>query len=195
MQGHTAIVPFPSNDKRWKLVEATMRRHGHNASGLIETLHTVQQSFGYLDEVSLRFVAASLRLPKSKVYGVATFYDFFRLKPPGEHTCVVCMGTGCYVKGAGNLMKAVEDIAHIKAGETTPDGKVSVVAARCIGACGLAPAVVLDGEVVGKVKPSLIEDRFHEWMGHEPLEIREIADSGAAERKTIPHVEPALALV
>ena len=195
MQGYTAIVPFPSNDRRWKLVEATMRRHGHSGSGLIETLHTVQESFGYLDEVSLRFVAASLHLPKSKVYGVATFYDFFRLKPPGEHTCVVCMGTGCYVKGAGKLMKTIEDIAHVKAGETTPDGKVSVVAARCIGACGLAPAVVLDGQVMGKVQPRQLEDQFREWLGHEPHEVGETAEHETVERKTTPHVEAVLALV
>jgi len=89
-----------------------MRRHGHKASSLIEVLHTVQESFGYLDEISLRFVASSLRLPLSTVFGVATYYHFFSLKPPGEHTCVVCMGTGCYVKGAGNLMKAIEEVAQ-----------------------------------------------------------------------------------
>ena len=94
-----------------------MRRYGHKASSLIEVLHTVQESFGYLDAVSLRFVASSLRLPLSEVYGVATYYHFFSLKPPGEHTCVVCMGTGCYVKGAGNLMKAIEDVAHVGPGK------------------------------------------------------------------------------
>lgn len=144
-----------------------MRRHGHKASSLIEVLHTVQESFGFLDEVSLRFVASSLRLPLSKVFGVATYYHFFSLKPPGEHTCVVCMGTGCYVKGAGNLMKAIEEVAHVKAGETTPDGKVSVVAARCIGACSLSPAVVFDGEVISKVQPCTVKDQLRRWMGHD----------------------------
>ncbi len=167
MQAYPASVPLPSTDKRWKLVEGTMRRHGHKASALIEVLHTVQESFGYLDEESLRFVASSLRLPMSKVYGVATFYHFFSLKPPGEHTCVVCMGTGCYVKGAGALMKTIEDVAHVKAGETTPDGKVSVVAARCIGACSLAPAVVFDGEVIPKAQPHQVEVQLRRWMGHD----------------------------
>jgi bidirectional [NiFe] hydrogenase diaphorase subunit len=167
MQAYPASVPLPSSDKRWKLVEATMRRHGHKSSSLIEVLHTVQESFGYLDEISLRFVASSLRLPLSTVFGVATYYHFFSLKPPGEHTCVVCMGTGCYVKGAGNLMKAIEEVAHVGAGETTPDGKVSVVAARCIGACSLSPAVVYDGEVIPKVQPAALKDQLRRWMGHD----------------------------
>jgi bidirectional [NiFe] hydrogenase diaphorase subunit len=144
-----------------------MRRYGHKASSLIEVLHTVQESFGYLDTVSLRFVASSLRLPLSEVYGVATYYHFFSLKPPGEHTCVVCMGTGCYVKGAGNLMKAIEDVAHVGAGETTPDHKVSVVAARCIGSCSLAPAVVMDGEVIPKAQPEGVKDQLRRWMSHD----------------------------
>jgi bidirectional [NiFe] hydrogenase diaphorase subunit len=167
MQAYPESVPLPSADKRWKLVEATMRRHGHKASSLIEVLHTVQESFGYLDSVSLRFVATSLRLPLSEVYGVATYYHFFNLKPAGEHTCVVCMGTGCYVKGSGNLMKAIEDEAHITAGETTPDGKVSVVAARCIGSCSLAPAAVFDGEVAPKADAEMVRAQIRRWMSHD----------------------------
>jgi bidirectional [NiFe] hydrogenase diaphorase subunit len=144
-----------------------MRRHGHKASSLIEVLHTVQESFGYLDCVSLRFVASSLRLPLSEVYGVATYYHYFSLKPPGQHTCVVCMGTGCYVKGSGNLMKAIEDVAHVTAGETTADGKVSVVAARCIGSCSLSPAVVFDGEVMPKAQPEGVKDQIRRWLDHD----------------------------
>lgn len=167
MQAYPEQVPLPSADKRWKLVEATMRRHGHKASSLIEVLHTVQESFGYLDSESLRFVASSLRLPLSEVYGVATYYHFFNLKPAGEHTCVVCMGTGCYVKGAGNLMKAIEEVTHITAGETTTDGKVSVVAARCIGSCSLAPAAVFDGEVVPKADVEMVKAQMRRWMNHD----------------------------
>jgi bidirectional [NiFe] hydrogenase diaphorase subunit len=167
MQAYPASVPSPSDDKRWKTVVATMRRHGNESFALIEVLHTVQESFGFLDDVSLRFVASSLRLPLSKVYGVATFYHFFSLKPQGEHTCVVCMGTACYVKGAGELMKAIQQVAHVKAGETTPDNKISVVAARCIGACGLAPAVVYDGEVVPKAQPQDVTNQMRRWMGHD----------------------------
>jgi len=167
MQANRAMVPPPSDDKRWKLVEGTMRRHGHESYALIEVLHTVQESFGFLDETALRYVAQALRLPLSKVYGVATFYHFFTLKPQGEHTCVICMGTACYIKGAANLLKAVEDLAHVKAGETTADNKLSLVTARCLGSCGLAPAVVFDGDVVGKMEPQDVDTRLRRWVGHD----------------------------
>ena len=167
MQVQTGNVPPPSADKRWKLVEGTMRRHGHEPDALIEVLHTVQESFGFLDEAALRFVARSMRVPLSKVYGVATFYHFFTLKPQGEHTCVICMGTACYIKGAGTLLKAVEDVAGVKAGETTADNKMSLVTARCLGSCGLAPAVVFDGDVVGKMGPQDMEARLRGWIGHD----------------------------
>jgi bidirectional [NiFe] hydrogenase diaphorase subunit len=104
----------PSADKRWRIVDATMRRHGYSSNALIESLHTAQESFGYLDEQALRFVAMSLRAPLSKVYGVATFYQFFSLKPQGEHNCVVCMGTACYIKGAPRLLDALDERYQVK---------------------------------------------------------------------------------
>ena len=85
----------PSDDKRWRIVQAAMRRNGFKRSGLIESLHSVQESFGYLDEDSLRYVALSLRAPLSQVYGVSTFYHLFSLKPAGKQSCVVCTGTAC----------------------------------------------------------------------------------------------------
>ncbi len=157
----------PSADKRWKLVEATIRRHGAEGHALIESLHTVQECFGYLDETALKFVAAALHLPLSKVYGVATFYQFFTLKPQGEHNCVVCMGTACYIKGAPALLEAVGEAHKVKAGETTKDGKLSLLTARCLGSCGLAPAVVFDGNVVGKVDRSEVLKRIEKWMSND----------------------------
>jgi bidirectional [NiFe] hydrogenase diaphorase subunit len=153
----------PSADKRWRLVDATMRRLGNQSRGLIETLHTVQETFGYLDEQALRYVAISLRVPLSRAYGVATFYHFFTLKPAGEHTCVVCMGTACYIKGAPQLLSALQHDLGIKPGETTADGKVSVLTARCLGSCGLAPAVVYDHDVAGKVSPTDLRERLKKW--------------------------------
>jgi len=157
----------PSTDKRWRLVDATMRRLGNQSRGLIETLHTVQETFGYLDEGALRYVAVSLRVPLSRAYGVATFYHFFTLKPAGEHTCVVCMGTACYIKGAPQLLSAVERDLAIKPGETTPDGKVSLLTARCLGSCGLAPAVVYDHDVAGKVVPADLRQQLKKWTRHD----------------------------
>jgi bidirectional [NiFe] hydrogenase diaphorase subunit len=100
--------PLPSDDKRWKIVNGTMRKNGFARHALIETLHTVQSSFGYLDDDAIRFVARSLRVPLSQAYGVVTFYHYFSLKPPGKHTMTVCAGTACYIKGADKLMAAAE---------------------------------------------------------------------------------------
>jgi bidirectional [NiFe] hydrogenase diaphorase subunit len=142
--------PLPSDDKRWKLVNATMRRNGYAGHALIETLHSVQDAFGFLDETAMRFVAGSLDLSLSKVFGVATFYHLFMLKPKGRHACVVCTGTACYIKGAGGLVDAIQERFAVGPGETTEDYRLSVLIARCVGACGLAPAVVLDGAMQGK---------------------------------------------
>jgi bidirectional [NiFe] hydrogenase diaphorase subunit len=161
----TRPVP-PSADKRWRMVEATMRRMGNQSTGLIETLHTVQETFGYLDLDALRYIAASLRVPLSRAYGVATFYHFFSLKPAGEHTCVVCIGTACYIKGAPQLLDALLQDLGVKPGQTTSDGKVSVLGARCLGSCGLAPAVVYDREVAGKVTPQALRQRVGQWKSH-----------------------------
>ena len=143
-----------------------MRRVGQNSKGLIETLHTVQEAFGYLDETSLRYVAASLRVPVSRAYGVATFYHLFTLKPAGEHTCVICLGTACYIKGAPQLVDTVRREFRVLPGETTNDGKVSIVSARCLGSCGLAPAVVYDNEVAGKVTPDQLRQQLTKWGAH-----------------------------
>jgi bidirectional [NiFe] hydrogenase diaphorase subunit len=162
--GMTGKIAPPSDDKRWRLVEATMRKGGNEPHALIETLHTVQNAFGYLEEESLRYVAQSLHLPLSKVYGVATFYHYFTLKPQGEHSCVICLGTACYIKGAATLLAEVEKVTGVHAGETTPDNKVSVLVAHCLGACGLAPAAVMDGDVVGKLPPAEAGARVKGWI-------------------------------
>jgi len=164
MQGFPVKATPPSDDKRWKIVDGTMRRHGREPFALIEVLHTVQETFGFLTDDALRYVAVSLRVPYSKVYGVATFYHFFTMKPPGEHTCVVCTGTACYIKGAASLIDAVHEEAGIAPGETTKDGKVSLLTARCLGACGLAPAVVYDGDVSGKNTGESVKERVRQYL-------------------------------
>jgi bidirectional [NiFe] hydrogenase diaphorase subunit len=154
----------PTDDKRWRIVNATMRRHGHQSHALIETLHTVQEAFGYLEKPALHYVAAALRVPLSRVYGVATFYHFFNLKPQGEHACVVCLGTACYIKGAGAIVAAIQDRAGVRPGETTSDGKFSLLSARCLGSCGLAPAAVFDGEVAGNLTVPQVMERIGGWL-------------------------------
>lgn len=153
----------PSDDKRWRIIQAAMRRNGHKRSGLIETLHSVQETFGYLDEESLRYVSLSLRAPLSQVYGVSTFYHLFSLKPAGKHTCVVCTGTACYIKGTPHLLKQIEQEYGIKPGETAENGQFSLLTARCVGSCGLAPVAVFDGEVMGNQSPEKTMDVLGKW--------------------------------
>jgi bidirectional [NiFe] hydrogenase diaphorase subunit len=162
----TPKVEAPSDDKRWRIIQAAMRRNGYARHALIETLHTVQQTFGYLDEPSLRYVAASLRVPLSQVYGVSTFYHLFSLKPAGKHTCVVCTGTACYIKGTPLVLDAFEKEYGIKPGETTPDGEISLLTARCVGSCGLAPVTVLDGEVAGRITSEAVLARLERMTNH-----------------------------
>lgn len=148
---NTPTLTHPSGDKRFKLLDVALKRQQFRQDALIELLHSAQELFGYLDDDVLIYVARALRVPASRVYGVATFYNFFSLRPPGRHACVVCLGTACYVKGAGVILQALEQAHGVKAGGTTADGELSLVTARCLGACGIAPAVVFDGEVAGKL--------------------------------------------
>jgi bidirectional [NiFe] hydrogenase diaphorase subunit len=161
----------PSGDKRFKLLDVAIKRHQFKQDALIEILHSAQELFGYLDTDVLIYVGHCLRIPLSRVFGVATFYNFFSLKPQGEHTCVVCMGTACYVKGAGAILAALETTYDVKPGETTADGKLSLLTARCVGACGVAPAVVFDGEVVGKVTPEAALERVKTWTSSDERRI------------------------
>jgi bidirectional [NiFe] hydrogenase diaphorase subunit len=143
---------LPNDDKRWKIVSTRMRRMGDRPEALIEALHAAQEAFGFLDSEALRFVGDTLGVPHSRVFGVATFYSFFTLKPQGDHTCVVCTGTACYINGASEILGQFKERLGIRPKETTADNKISLLTARCIGACSLAPAVVVDGEMQGKAR-------------------------------------------
>lgn len=145
----------PSGDNRFKLLDRAITKHNSSGDALIEVLHAAQGIFGYLENDLMVYIAHALKLPLSRVYGVATFYHFFSLKPKGEHTFVLCTGTACYVKGASKIMVAVEHECGCKFGETTADNSVSLVSARCVGSCGLAPVAVVDGTVSGKLTPEI----------------------------------------
>jgi bidirectional [NiFe] hydrogenase diaphorase subunit len=147
-----------------KVIDRTLKRFQYQQDALIEVLHTAQEAFGYLSEDLLIYAAHQLKLPLSWVYGVATFYHFFSLKPRGEHTCIVCLGTACYVKQAGEMVSKLEAEFGIEAGQTTPDGKLSLSTARCLGSCGLAPVLVLDGTVVGRETPSSTLEKVRALM-------------------------------
>jgi bidirectional [NiFe] hydrogenase diaphorase subunit len=161
---YARVLQHASGDKRFKILEVHMKKFQFRQDALIEVLHKAQELFGYLEDDLLLFVAFKLKLPPSRVYGVATFYHFFTLKPQGQHTCVVCLGTACYVKGADKVFDAIQDQLKIKAGETTADKMVSLLTARCIGACGIAPAVVYDGTVTPRATPAAALEHIKKWM-------------------------------
>jgi bidirectional [NiFe] hydrogenase diaphorase subunit len=172
---HDDETSIPLDDPRYKLVDRALKRAQHQQDALIEVLHTAQEAFGYLDERLMAHVAKELRLPLSWVYGVATFYHFFSLKPQGEHTCIVCLGTACYVKGAADIIARLEKEFNIKAGQTTPDGKFSLLTARCLGSCGLAPVLVLDGEVLGRETPDTILEKVRARVNGQTVSVQDAA--------------------
>ncbi len=139
-------------DPRFKLLTAVIKKNQNQSDTLIQILHQAQNLFGYLPMPVIKYIAEALSLPPSQVYGVVTFYNFFSLKQKGEHTCLVCTGTACYVKGAEKILAAIHEKYGIKPDETTQDNKFGLQIARCLGACGLAPVAVVDNEVVSKVR-------------------------------------------
>ena len=133
---------------------------------LISLLSDIQDRYHYLPHSVLVLLSETLDIPLSQIYSVATFYNAFSLKPRGAHIVRVCMGTACYVKGADKVLASIEQSAKIKAGETTPDNQLSLLTARCIGACGIAPAVVYDGTVTPRQTPESALEHVKGWIGH-----------------------------
>lgn len=166
VQSQAGVTTHASGDKRFHILDVTIKRHQNRQDALIEILHKAQELFGYLEDDVLLYVSRSLKLPPSRVYGVATFYHLFSLAPQGVHTCTICTGTACYVKGAAQILATVEQQAKIRAGETTADKQLSLLTARCLGACGIAPAVVFDGTVCGHQSAESTCDRLKEWLAN-----------------------------
>jgi bidirectional [NiFe] hydrogenase diaphorase subunit len=168
-QGH------PSGDSRYKVVDRALKRNRYQQDALIEVLTNAQEAFGYLPEQVLAYVSEQLKLPLSWVYGVATFYHFFSLKPQGEHSCIVCLGTACYVANAADILTAIHTELDIEPGQTTKDGKLTLTATRCLGSCGLAPVVVFDNKVMGKETPETtlkkIRTMVKGWRETSPAEV------------------------
>ena len=133
-------------------VEEICDKHGNKPGELINVLHECQALHGYLPEEMQRIIARKLGVPASKVYGVVTFYSFFTMTPKGKHPISVCLGTACYVRGSERLLEEIKRILGIEVGETTPDGKFSLDCLRCVGACGLAPVVMVGEHVYGRLE-------------------------------------------
>lgn len=163
MSEHHENIPL-ADDPRLKLVDRAMKRLQYQPDALIEVLHTAQEAFGYLSRELLAHVALKLKLPESQVFGVATFYHFFTLRPRGEHSCIVCTGTACYVKGAGEIVATLEKGFGVKPGQTTTDGRFYLGAARCLGNCSLAPMMTLDDQVHGPETPVGAETKVRQLL-------------------------------
>jgi NADH-quinone oxidoreductase subunit E len=130
----------------------------HPESYLIAVLHKIQGRYGYISEQHIDEVAHWLQVPTSTVYGVVTFYHFFRTKPCGKFNIQICIGTACFVKGANQVLESFQNELGIELGETSSDGNFSLEGARCIGVCALAPVVVINEEVFSNVKPTQVSD-------------------------------------
>lgn len=124
---------------------------------LMPIMQKAQEIYGYLPIEVQTMIADGMGIPLEKVYGVATFYSQFALNPKGKYQISVCLGTACYVKGSGEIYAKLQELLGIKGGECTPDGKFSLDACRCVGACGLAPVMMINGEVYGRLTPDQIE--------------------------------------
>lgn len=140
-------------DERFIKIDQILDQNGRDESFLIQNLEQIQQVLGYLPEDVQAYVAEAMNIPLSKVYGVVTFYSLFNTEPIGKYKISICMGTACYVKGAGQIMESFEKELNVKVGETTKDGLFTLEACRCLGACGLAPVLTVNGKVFGRLIP------------------------------------------
>ncbi len=150
-------------DKRFSELESFINAFPDKKGELVTVLHKAQGIFGYLLREVQEFVAEKMDLPVAKVYGVVSFYSFFTMQPKGKYAINCCLGTACYVRGAEDIVAELEKELHIKAGQVTPDGRFSIDTLRCVGACGLAPVIIINGKVYGRVKASDIPSILDEY--------------------------------
>lgn len=156
----------PAADQRRNQIDRVMQRHAWQPDGLIEILHAAQESYGFLETGTLAYIAAKLAIAPARVYGVATFYNHFRLKPRGRHTLSVCTGTACHVKGNDRLLAWLNEHFGLKPGETTADSELSLVEVRCVGACALAPVFLTDQTLVGKATFAGATEAIRTWLNN-----------------------------
>ena len=150
-------------EKTVKELEKILSGYSNDKSNLIQILNEVQEKFGYVPTIVQEEIAKYLGIEVAEVYGVVTFYSRFTLKPKGKYAISVCMGTACFVKGGEQILDRVKQKLGIEEGQTTEDGKFSIDATRCIGACGLAPVFTVNEEVYGKATPQLVDKVIKEY--------------------------------
>jgi NADP-reducing hydrogenase subunit HndA len=151
MQKKISKLPFKGTPEQEAELKAFIAEHCNDESNVMTVMQKAQDIYGYLPIEVQEMIAEGMGVPLEKVYGVATFYAQFALSPKGEHNVSVCLGTACYVKGSGDILDKFKEKLGIDVGECTPDGKFSLEACRCLGACGLAPVLTVNGEVYGRL--------------------------------------------
>ena len=153
MSSKKTTVPFAGTKEQEEALKKVIAENKDQKGSLMPIMQKAQDIYGYLPIEVQTMIADGMGIPLEKVYGVATFYSQFSLNPKGKYQISVCLGTACYVKGSGDVYAKIEEILGIKGGECTPDGKFSLDACRCVGACGLAPVMMINDEVFGRLKP------------------------------------------
>ena len=164
------MVPFKGTAEQEKQLLEIIAKHKETPGAMMPVLQEAQQVYGYLPVEVQIIIAEGLGVSLSEVYGVVTFYTQFSLNPKGEHAISVCMGTACYVKGAGGIVERLERALGIQCGGVTPDGKFSLDATRCIGACGLAPVLTINEDVYGCVVPTEMNAILDKYIEEHPDE-------------------------
>lgn len=152
------VIPYHGTAQQEAELKKVIARYKGQPGATMPVLQAAQEIFGYLPEEVQIMVAEGLDIPLSEVYGVASFYAQFTMNPKGRHQISLCLGTACYVKGAGDVLAAIEKHLDIRAGGITPDGRFSLDACRCIGACGLAPVMMIGSDVYGRLTPDQVGD-------------------------------------
>lgn len=153
MKGDTMVTKQSAKLKELKEFMEVSRKKPHPESQLISILHKTQQLYGYLDKAVMDEIALTMQIPTAHIWGVATFYHYFNLKPKGKHTISVCLGTACFVKGAEEIIRTIKDELKVGFGETTADKLFTLQETRCLGACGLAPVMMIDDKIYGELTP------------------------------------------
>lgn len=148
-------------------MEKILSGYEKDKSNLIQILNEVQETYGYVPKEAQLAISEYLGLTMAEIYGVITFYSRFTLKPKGKYNVSVCLGTACFVKGSEKILDRLKEKLGIDVGQTTADGKFSIEATRCIGACGLAPVFTVNDEVYGKATPELLDKVIDEYMAKE----------------------------
>ncbi len=151
MAAKECSIPFSGTKEQEEKLREVIASHKNDKGALMPVLQEAQEIYGYLPIEVQKIIAAEMDIPLEKIYGVATFYSQFTLNPKGKYTISVCLGTACYVKGSGNIFDELSKKLGIKGGETTSDGKFTLVDCRCIGACGLAPVLTVNDDVYGRL--------------------------------------------